>query len=313
MNLIPKWDNKRWLKRYSMAKSLQERNLLNKEVFENTVDIVNQKMYHSFSGKVVSLDISDRISSGSSLYDTEIMISRIIGPTKEPLISVVQMDCLECAHTIFEEYGEVCVLNNASSRYPGGSVIYGPGAQEEYLCKCSNYYQGLFKFGISDKIYGQYVSGMSAVRYPLDENFGGCYVPNVTVFRDSLEYGYRLIDIPWSINIIAVPAIPNPKLRCIPHNDMFLSDIDISISLDKIRTIFKIAILQKQQNLVLTAWGCGAYGNPPKDIATLFRQVLIEEEYQMYFDNIVFAIARASNSKENNINFEMFSKVFNRH
>ena len=43
-------------------------------------------------------------------------------------------------------------------------------------------------------------------------------------------------------------------------------------------------------NLVLGAMGCGAFRNPPKHIAELFRQVLNEPQYKGRFRRVVFAI-----------------------
>ena len=196
-------------------------------------------------------------------------------------------------------------LNNASPRYPGGSVLYGPGAQEEYLCKCSNYFQGLFQFGINDEIYKKYVCQMAEQRYPLDMNYGGCYVPGVTVFRGTAKQGYRLIDDPWETNIIAVPALSNPNTYIDAQGKDRLRESDIVITLNKIRTIFNIARINNQRNLVLTAWGCGAYQNPAEEIAILFRTVLIEEGYAKYFNRIIFSIMNT------NENYRIFYSILN--
>ena len=61
-------------------------------------------------------------------------------------------------------------------------------------------------------------------------------------------------------------------------------------TLNKIRTIFNIAIDQEVDNLILGALGCGAFKNPPKHVAELFQQVLSEPPYRGRFNRIVFAI-----------------------
>ena len=60
------------------------------------------------------------------------------------------------------------------------------------------------------------------------------------------------------------------------------------------------------KDLVLGAWGCGAFGNSPKDVAGYFRKVIIEEEYGKCFNEICFAIY----GKENGKNITEFSKTF---
>lgn len=305
MNALTNWDSENWLEKFNESKSKEERDLLNKLVFENTVKVVSEGCYSSYSGKKVYLDLSNDILSGSKIYQDRIEIANSDNTYNSPNIYVVEMDCLECARQIQISNDEVCVLNNASPRYPGGSVMYGPGAQEEYLCKCSNYYQGLFQYGINDEIYKKYVSQMAMQRYPLDINYGGCYVPEITIFRGTAEQGYRLIDKPWKINIIAVPALSDPDIHIDVQGKCRLRESDKVITLNKIRTIFNIARINNQCNLVLTAWGCGAYRNPPEEIAILFREVLIEEGYAKSFERIFFSIINT------NENYRIFYSILN--
>jgi uncharacterized protein (TIGR02452 family) len=48
--------------------------------------------------------------------------------------------------------------------------------------------------------------------------------------------------------------------------------------------------------LILSAFGCGAFRNPPEIIANLFSQVLKEDEFKGCFDQIVFAIIEDHNT-----------------
>jgi hypothetical protein len=43
-------------------------------------------------------------------------------------------------------------------------------------------------------------------------------------------------------------------------------------------------------NLVLGAWGCGAFGNPPGPVATIFREQLCSPEFRGAFEHICFAV-----------------------
>ena len=69
---------------------------------------------------------------------------------------------------------------------------------------------------------------------------------------------------------------------------MFKEEADIT--LDKMRTIFRIGLLQGHDSLVLSAMGCGAFANPPTHIAKLFHQVIEEDELKDKFRLIDFAI-----------------------
>ena len=65
---------------------------------------------------------------------------------------------------------------------------------------------------------------------------------------------------------------------------------EADITLDKMRTIFRIGLLQGHDSLVLSAMGCGAFANPPAHIARLFHQVMEEDEFKDKFPLIDFAI-----------------------
>jgi uncharacterized protein (TIGR02452 family) len=58
--------------------------------------------------------------------------------------------------------------------------------------------------------------------------------------------------------------------------------------------------------MVLGAWGCGEFGNSPKDVAGYFRKVIIDEGYGKCFDEICFAVY----GKEDGKNITEFRKVF---
>lgn len=82
---------------------------------------------------------------------------------------------------------------------------------------------------------------------------------------------------------------------------------------NKMRTIFRIALRHRHDSLVLGAWGCGAYKNPPAHIAALFHEVLHEEEFKNKFRKIVFAIMEDHNSRKSHNpegNLKPFRDVF---
>lgn len=100
MNMLTNWDSKNWLEEFSNSKSKEERNLLNKLVFENTVKIISEGCYRSYSGKKVSINLSNDILLRSKIYQNRIDIANSDNRYSPPNIYVVDMDCLECAHQI---------------------------------------------------------------------------------------------------------------------------------------------------------------------------------------------------------------------
>ena len=59
---------------------------------------------------------------------------------------------------------------------------------------------------------------------------------------------------------------------------------------ERIRTVLHAAKSTKHANLVLGAWGCGAFGNPTAPVAALFKKHLASEEFRGAFEHVVFAI-----------------------
>ena len=56
------------------------------------------------------------------------------------------------------------------------------------------------------------------------------------------------------------------------------------------RTVLGAAASTGKPNLVLGAWGCGAFGNNPHAVAQIFKDQLLSEEFRGKFANVVFAI-----------------------
>ncbi|KAJ7130194.1 hypothetical protein C8R44DRAFT_775034 [Mycena epipterygia] len=69
---------------------------------------------------------------------------------------------------------------------------------------------------------------------------------------------------------------------------------------EKIKCVFRAAAASGCRRLVLGAFGCGAFGNPPVEVAQLFRRVLLGRdgsgvgsrggEFVGCFDEVTFAI-----------------------
>lgn len=61
---------------------------------------------------------------------------------------------------------------------------------------------------------------------------------------------------------------------------------------NKIRTILNIAIKFGHINMILSAFGFGAFHNPPLHVANLFKEILLEEPYKGASENVIFSINR---------------------
>ncbi|MBR4482527.1 MAG: TIGR02452 family protein, partial [Paludibacteraceae bacterium] len=81
----------------------------------------------------------------------------------------------------------------------------------------------------------------------------------------------------------------------------------------KIRTILRLGLRHGNDSLVLGALGCGAFHNPPEQVAELFKQVLNEAEFKNKYRRIIFAVIddfNAHQAHNPNGNFKPFKEVF---
>ena len=71
---------------------------------------------------------------------------------------------------------------------------------------------------------------------------------------------------------------------------------DAEITKNKMRTILRIGLLHGHDSIVLGAFGCGAFRNPPRSIARLFHEIINEAEFKNKYRLIAFAILEDHNS-----------------
>lgn len=253
----------------------------------------------------------------SKLYKSEIHLDLQQVTTTETKLSVVNNDCLVVGKQMQDEGLNPAVLNMASAYRPGGGVLNGARAQEECIFRRSNLFMSLYLFDrqmydlvIEPNMDGMYELSFIQQGYPMDENFGGIYSADVTVFKDGK---YEWLHNPYQTAFISVAAMNVNRALRQGENilvDGRLSDRAVAITKNKIRTIYRIGILHGHDSLVLGAWGCGAFGNPPEQMAQLFIDVLNEDEFRGGFKDIRFAIIEDHNSKGRN--YQTFKNVIDK-
>jgi uncharacterized protein (TIGR02452 family) len=210
----------------------------------------------------------------------------------ETKFSVVEADCLETANILLKAECNPCVLNMASDRNPGGGVQKGSGAQEENIFRRTNLFRSLYQFADYAAEYG--VRGAKD-HYPLNGKTGGVYSGGVTVFRASENSGYALLKEPYRLSFVSVPALRKPELE--KKGGVYcIAGSFVETAREKIRTILRIAAIHNHESLVLSAFGCGAFANPPGHVALLFKEVFDEDEFKNRFRLVVFSIIDDHNS-----------------
>lgn len=71
------------------------------------------------------------------------------------------------------------------------------------------------------------------------------------------------------------------------------------------RQIFRILAQNKITHCVLGAMGCGAFQNPPAEVARVYKEVIEESEWNGVFEEIVLAVLDTRGES----NYTIFSNV----
>jgi uncharacterized protein (TIGR02452 family) len=188
-------------------------------------------------------------------------------------ITVENDTTLRVAHRLTAD-GRVAALNFAAATHPGGGFLMGARAQEEGLARSSGLYECLkdcamylFHQEHGDSMYSNYV----------------IYSPNVPVFRKDKG---GLLDEPWRLSMLTSPAANQGELETeAPER---VAEIPTAMT-ERVRKVLCVAAAHGHDQLVLGAWGCGAFGIPGATMAPIFRDAL-RGPFEGVFRVVVFAI-----------------------
>lgn len=197
---------------------------------------------------------------------------------------------LECARRFSETKDRIAVLNFANPYEPGGGALRGSRAQEENLCRCSNLYNSISMPEIIKQYYSYHTANKK--NYLFSDRV--VYSPGIVVFKDDKSYE-RLAD-PFQVDIITCAAPYN-----VYGHDMGLLK---SVYQSRLTNVFEVAAENDVDILVLGAFGCGVFRNPPELMAGMFRK-LIEETYYAYYKQICFPLVKSAYTN----NYEVFTGI----
>lgn len=227
-------------------------------------------------------------------------------PTIAPYVIVEQGDWGETAKKYSQATGEIyAVLNMANAFYPGGSYRDGVAAQEENMFRRTDCH-----FHIKDEdVYenGTYISAMHALingangKVYLDkENPRVCIVGSESQKNeDGFGHGYE--DLPEEDYFLFY------ELRAAADNLQKPEDFNEASMRRKIRAQLDTLKENNIRHVILSAFGCGAFNNPPEKVASLYKEELLKD--RGYFDSVVFAIYVASRGIDN---YPIFSQILDR-
>ena len=198
-------------------------------------------------------------------------------------VQVINADTIDAAlqlHAKGTNPKNVCILNMANAQIAGGGWMNGALAQEEALC---------YRTSLSATLKYRY--------YPLPEE-GGIYSPRVLVIRNNMESGHGLMDMTEPkylpvISVISVAAVCQPPTKTDLNGgrQRYVSGADARLMEEKMRVILRIAAKNGHRQIVLGAFGCGAFGNPKEEVASMWKSVFSEAEFAGgWWQDVVFAV-----------------------
>ncbi len=186
----------------------------------------------------------------------------------ETRIRVANETTLGACRQLTDQGLKPLALNFANGITPGGGFLHGARAQEEVLCRSSTLHSTL----VEDPMYE-----IHRQRIRPDSTDWAIYSPGVPVFRK--DNGVTL-DKPWLLSFITCAAPYAPTIGQPDSGDLLQQ---------RIYRVLEIARAYGYTDLVLGAWGCGAFRNDPHRTARDFRGAL-EGEFRGAFSQVVFAI-----------------------
>lgn len=242
----------------------------NIKVFENTLCLCNTAYKND---------------TAEAMRNTEVIINgaRLIKEkgNKEQNIRVVTAGSVSVVEGVVTP-SRVAVLNFADALTPGGLVFEGVETQEEDLCRCSNLYPCISQ----DKVFADYYGYNRSLENDIYSD-RLIYSSDVLFFKDET---YWCLSIPIKCDVISCPA----PVEC----------NDINIFKQRIKNIIGSAHSKGVDTIILGSWGCGAFNNDPRLVATAFKEVL--DEYKL-FDTVIFPFK--CSKFEPSYNYKVFEEV----
>lgn len=191
-------------------------------------------------------------------------------------ISVIKKDSIVASYN----YINPLILSFADNEVPGGCINAACGNQEESIFRRTTIHKHL-----------------PIKLYPIKDN-EAIYSSFVKIIYEDEDNLYKKLDKKIYTSFVSCPGLKFPALK----DNYTLYENDIEILEKKIELILQIAIINDHSTLILGPLGCGAYGTPIKEVAKIFKKIILLK-CNNSFERIIFACLGNS--------YNIFNDVFN--
>ena len=281
----------------------------NIRMLEDTLQIM-QKGSYTKDGRIIKLKLSRKQMEECQVYLPN-DVKKICKKQKFKQVSDAECVDISCENidsysmarrmsgASNEENRRVLVLNLANPVNPGGGVRRGARAQEEDLCRKSS-----LLLSLESKAAAQYYE----YNYGLDTFMGSHAIiltPDVEIIKDD---NGNLLD---ETVIVSVMTCAAPMLTF--GMEGLSEEKYQEMVYDRICGMISCAAYWGYEDIVLGAFGCGAFANDAKIVSYLFYKALKDfncegKGIETFFKRICFAVL---DKTENKYNYNMFSRYFN--
>lgn len=260
---------------------------------------IQQQGYYDYNGLRVDISVTQKASEEQSfLINPEqerkpADISIPLDSSLTPSYRVVNQPTVQTILEMNRDGKSPAVLNFASAKRPGGAFLAGGMAQEESLAASSGLYNTLLR-------HPTYYSANRKCGTAMYTNHA-IYSPGVVFFRDS---DFKLLKTPVTASVLTLPAVNIGQVR-IKHENVALAK---EIMKSRMRFCLSIFAERKDKYLILGAYGCGVFRNDPAEVAAWWRELLQQDGYGQFFQEIVFAVLDKSSDTIKHFNNNFYEK-----
>jgi uncharacterized protein (TIGR02452 family) len=192
-----------------------------------------------------------------------------------------------------EESAGLLVLNFASAKNAGGGFLGGSRAQEESLARSSALYPTLMR--------GQVYYDENRRCHSTIYTDHAILSPDVPVFCDD---DGTLLDEPYRAGFFTMPAVNVGALRPESGDHQRVE----TVMRGRVEKLLALSVVERYEDLLLGAWGCGVFRNDPAMVARLFHEALLgPDRWAWKLRRVTFAVFDPSTQREN---LGAFERVF---
>lgn len=188
---------------------------------------------------------------------------------------VAAMSTVEALYAITEEHkGNRGILNFASALSPGGGFLLGSNTQEDLLAYSSSMYAAQVKFP-------EYYNANKLYNNPL---YTECAIfsPNVVFFRNG-DYSLRTNAV--ASHVLTLPAV---NMKEVKRKRMDVKNAE-RVMRERMKLSLALFHYYGARNIILGAYGCGAFGNDIRKVAWWWRE-LLQDDFSNKFESVTFAV-----------------------